>query len=103
MCSLNFPCSSSTCAVPVLPQICRSRRKAACPVPHLPTTGRWGTGHAAFLRDLQICGKTGTAQVEDEHGKFKEHIVWFVSYAPFSDPRYAVIVVVEGGSSGGGT
>jgi penicillin-binding protein 2 len=33
----------------------------------------------------------------------KEHITWFVSFAPFEAPRYAVVVVVEGGSSGGGT
>ena len=33
----------------------------------------------------------------------EEKIVWFVSYAPFENPRYAVVVVVEGGNSGGGT
>jgi penicillin-binding protein 2 len=61
-----------------------------------------GTGKQAFLRDLRICGKTGTAQVEDSQGKLKSHNVWFISFAPYEQPRYAVVVMVEGGSSGGG-
>jgi cell division protein FtsI/penicillin-binding protein 2 len=31
------------------------------------------------------------------------HDVWFLSFAPVENPRYAVVVMVEGGSSGGGT
>jgi penicillin-binding protein 2 len=30
-----------------------------------------------------------------------DHITWFVSYAPFEAPRYAVVVMVEGGTGGG--
>ena len=59
-----------------------------------------GTGRQAAVSGLQIAAKTGTAQLS--HGR-KEKIVWFVSYAPFENPRYAVVVVVEGGNSGGGT
>jgi len=40
--------------------------------------------------------------VEDIHGKLIRHDVWFLSFAPFPNPRYAVVVMVEGGSSGGG-
>jgi penicillin-binding protein 2 len=38
-----------------------------------------------------------------EGQKLKEHITWFVSFAPFEAPRYAVVVVIEGGDSGGTT
>ncbi len=31
------------------------------------------------------------------------YITWFNSYAPFDDPRYVVVVMVEGGASGGGS
>jgi penicillin-binding protein 2 len=51
---------------------------------------------------MQVCGKTGTAQVM-EGRKLKEYITWFVAFAPFDSPRYAVVVVIEGGASGGGT
>ena len=63
-----------------------------------------GTGKAAFVQGMHICSKTGTAQVKDVHGNTIDHNTWFASYAPFGDsPRYVVIVMVEGGISGGGT
>jgi penicillin-binding protein 2 len=70
-----------------------------------------GTAFAAFHRgdkktplipDYPVCGKTGTAQVF-RNGSFHHWTVWFASYAPFNDPRYSVVVMVDGGSSGGGT
>ncbi len=30
-------------------------------------------------------------------------MTWFVSYGPFDDPRYAVVVMIVDGGSGGGT
>ena len=62
-----------------------------------------GTGRAAVVPGLRICGKTGTAQVMDEHNRIVDHTTWFASFAPYESPRYAVVVMVEGGSSGGGT
>jgi penicillin-binding protein 2 len=62
-----------------------------------------GTGRAAALPGFRIGGKTGTAQVGDEKNRVVNHITWFVSYGPWENPRYAVVVMVEGGSSGGGT
>ena len=62
-----------------------------------------GTGQAAKVPGLRICGKTGTAQVMDEHNRVVDHTTWFASFAPYESPRYAVVVMVEGGSSGGGT
>jgi cell division protein FtsI/penicillin-binding protein 2 len=62
-----------------------------------------GTGRAAAVPGLRICGKTGTAQVTDEHNRVVDHTTWFASFAPYESPRYAVVVMVESGSSGGGT
>ncbi|MGA2029400.1 MAG: penicillin-binding transpeptidase domain-containing protein [Verrucomicrobiota bacterium] len=62
-----------------------------------------GTGHAAVVPSLRICGKTGTAQVMNEHNQVTDHTTWFASFAPYENPHYAVIVMVESGSSGGGT
>ena len=61
-----------------------------------------GTGTNVFMANLRICGKTGTAQVK-LNGVLTRHDVWFVSFAPYENPRYAVVVIVEGGGSGGGT
>ncbi|MCE5287366.1 MAG: penicillin-binding protein 2 [Pelosinus sp.] len=44
---------------------------------------------------IPLAGKTGTA--ENPHGK--DHS-WFVAYAPFDDPRIAVVVIVEQGGFG---
>ncbi len=61
-----------------------------------------GTGRHASVIGMRVCGKTGTAEMaSSEGGKRKD--TWFVSFAPFEKPRYAVVVVVEGGASGGGT
>jgi penicillin-binding protein 2 len=62
-----------------------------------------GTGKAARVAGLLICGKTGTAQVQDAHSHVVDETTWFASFAPYQNPRYAVVVMVESGSSGGGT
>ena len=67
-----------------------------------------GTAYTAFRNspvntELRVCGKTGTAQVQDVHGNLIRHDVWFLSFAPYENPHYALVVMVEGGSSGGGT
>jgi penicillin-binding protein 2 len=60
-----------------------------------------GTGRAAAVAGLHICAKTGTAQIMDEHNRLVGHTVWFISFAPYENPHYAVVVMVEGGASGG--
>ena len=62
-----------------------------------------GTGTAARIPGFRVCGKTGTAQIMNERNEVKDTTTWFTSYAPFENPRYAVVVMVESGSSGGGT
>lgn len=58
-----------------------------------------GTGTLAAVPGFPICGKTGTAQYPRARGM--DHIVWFVSFAPYESPLYVVVVMVESGASGG--
>jgi penicillin-binding protein 2 len=60
-----------------------------------------GGGRLAAVPGFRVCGKTGTAQVMDTHNRVIDHTTWFASYAPYENPRYAVIVTVESGKSGG--
>lgn len=54
-----------------------------------------GTGWRAYVKGLDICGKTGTAQ--NPHGE--DHST-FLSFAPKDDPKIAVSVYVENGGAG---
>ena len=59
-----------------------------------------GTGVAAALSDVQVAGKTGTAEVRNE----TLNQVWFIGFAPVDDPQYAIAVTLEDqpiGTSGG--
>ena len=59
-----------------------------------------GTGVAAALSDVQVAGKTGTAEVRNE----TLNQVWFIGFAPVEAPRYAIAVTLEDqpiGTSGG--
>jgi penicillin-binding protein 2 len=62
-----------------------------------------GTGQPAQVPGLQICGKTGTAQVMNERNQEIDRTTWFASFAPYENPRYAVVVMVESGTFGGPT
>jgi penicillin-binding protein 2 len=62
-----------------------------------------GTGQAAQVPGLQICGKTGTAQVMNSRNQEIDRTTWFASFAPYENPRYAVVVMVESGTYGGPT
>jgi penicillin-binding protein 2 len=62
-----------------------------------------GTGRKAATPGIRICAKTGTAQVQDERNIKTGLTTWFASFAPYEQPRYAVVVMVENGVSGGVT
>jgi len=66
-----------------------------------------GTGRKAQVPGVRIAGKTGTAQFKKKHPDTGEvvqgHHVWFMSFAPYDDPRYALAILVEEGDSGGTT
>lgn len=59
-----------------------------------------GTGRRAAVPGMRVCGKTGTAEVK-QGARRVDQITWFVSFAPFENPRYTVVVMVESGVSGG--
>ena len=65
-------------------------------------TGRHVRDHEPLL-GIRICGKTGTAQIQDIHNNKIGQTTWFSSFAPFGDPRWAVVVMIEDGKSGGDT
>ena len=68
-----------------------------------------GTGWAAKSSLVNICGKTGTAQVvglkrDSKYlpEMFRDH-AWFVAFAPYEAPEIALSVMVEHGGHGGAT
>jgi penicillin-binding protein 2 len=61
-----------------------------------------GTGRAAPVPGLRVCGKTGTAQVKDERGQLTGWHYWFASFAPYENPRYAVVIMVQSENRGSG-
>ncbi|MGO8765109.1 MAG: penicillin-binding transpeptidase domain-containing protein [Limisphaerales bacterium] len=62
-----------------------------------------GTGHEALVPGMEICGKTGTAEIKDSSNRAIGRTTWFASFAPYEHPRYAVVVMVENGTFGGPT
>ena len=63
-----------------------------------------GTGRAAYLPDVKVCGKTGTAQVAasalTKGAKIRSALannVWFVGFAPMDKPEIAVVALFENG------
>ncbi|HEY5234443.1 MAG TPA: penicillin-binding transpeptidase domain-containing protein, partial [Verrucomicrobiae bacterium] len=59
-----------------------------------------GSGYNAFhqagsVLNLRVCGKTGTAQIENERGEKTGWNYWFASFAPYENPKYAVVVMVQ--------
>ncbi|QEK12826.1 penicillin-binding protein A [Crassaminicella thermophila] len=56
-----------------------------------------GTGKNARIKNVEVAGKTGTAENESK----KEH-AWFIGFAPAYNPKVAIAVVLENiGSTGG--
>ncbi len=58
-----------------------------------------GTGASGRIKNVQVAGKTGTAQAM-LNGK-KDTIAWFTCFAPYDHPKYAMTVMVQGGEHGG--
>jgi len=59
-----------------------------------------GTAGRAANSKMITAGKTGTAQFW-RSGK-KDNHTWFISFAPYDNPEYVVVVFVQGAKSGGG-
>ncbi len=58
-----------------------------------------GTGKSAAVSGIQECGKTGTA---DHDNNDSEPHSWFIGFAPYDNPQVALAVIVEEGGTGGG-
>lgn len=66
--------------------------------------GSGGTGQRAPVADVEVSGKTGTAQFSRKGANgesIRNNLAWFVGFAPSNKPRVAICVMVEGGTSGG--
>ncbi len=67
-----------------------------------------GTGKRAQVKGVEVAGKTGTAQFwrEAKEGKtvtrIKDNHTWFICFAPYEMPKFAICVFVQGAKSGGG-
>ncbi|MGB8168924.1 MAG: penicillin-binding protein 2 [Chthoniobacteraceae bacterium] len=59
-----------------------------------------GTGKRAQINGVTVAGKTGTAQFW--RGTRKDNHTWFIAFAPYETPKYAICIMVQGAKSGGG-
>jgi penicillin-binding protein 2 len=62
-----------------------------------------GTGRSAALPQVRVAGKTGTSQTGRYRDQEKQDEVlnaWFAGYFPADQPRWAIVVVAEEGTSG---
>jgi len=66
-----------------------------------------GTGSGSKLPGIELCGKTGSAQVISNQGLARagKHAdlndnAWFVGFAPRQNPEIVVSVLVQGGQHG---
>lgn len=58
-----------------------------------------GSSVAAACANVAVAGKTGTAEVGPVGRRTKN--AWFIGFAPYDHPQYAICVLVEGGNAGG--
>ena len=60
-----------------------------------------GTGKAAKVENIEVAGKTGTAQ-KLINGKYsnKVHIASFVGFAPIKKPKYIIAVMIDNPKKG---
>jgi cell division protein FtsI (penicillin-binding protein 3) len=55
-----------------------------------------GTGQRAAVRNFHVAGKTGTAQKAEAGGHSDQrHLAAFAGYAPATEPRLVVVVVID--------
>jgi cell division protein FtsI (penicillin-binding protein 3) len=66
------------------PRTLHARRRAAA-----------GTAPAARIPGYRVAGKTGTAQKLRNGQYVKEYVASFVGFAPVSDPRIVVAVMID--------
>jgi penicillin-binding protein 2 len=93
--------------IPLTPEQKEILQQGACGVVNSPM----GTARKAAIPGIEVCGKTGTAQVVKEAAgarvkedalpwRYRDH-GWFIAWAPGNDPRIAIACVIEHGGHGG--
>lgn len=66
----------------------------------------WGTGAASRIPGIDMCGKTGTAQLasnellRQKNGEEWKDNAWFVGFAPRESPEIVVVALYENGAHG---
>jgi cell division protein FtsI (penicillin-binding protein 3) len=63
--------------------------------------GGGGTGSQARIPGYTVAGKTGTAKVAVRGGYGKDYVGTFAGYAPASNPRFALVAIVNEPKKGG--
>ena len=99
--------SQITGKLPVSSRILELVRKGLWEAVNSRTGTAWS---AARLEHIEICGKTGTAQLVSRkknstsgESKLSDNLkphAWFVAYAPYDNPKIAIAVIVEHGEHG---
>ena len=72
----------------------------------LETVVAEGTGGRAAIERYRVGGKTGTAKMAERGGYGNSYIGTFAGFAPLSDPRFSLVVVMKNPKAGkfyGGT
>lgn len=59
-----------------------------------------GTAGKVRMDDVELAAKTGTAQTIDNGQKSNNS--WVMSFGPYEEPRYAVVIMSQAAGSGGG-
>jgi penicillin-binding protein 2 len=63
--------------------------------------GEHGTARRVALPNVTVAGKTGTAEFGRKEDRQRH--AWMIAFAPFEKPRYAIVMLVDEGISGGET
>jgi penicillin-binding protein 2 len=59
-----------------------------------------GTAYGSRVHNINMCGKTGTAQSVGETGKNLGDHAWFIAFAPAEEPSISISILVEHGGHG---
>jgi penicillin-binding protein 2 len=63
-----------------------------------------GTARIARIKDIEVCGKTGTAEnftkIDGVRTQLTDHSI-FIAFAPKDNPKIAIAVFIENGYWGG--
>ena len=67
----------------------------------MATSEAGGTAYSIFKNfDIEVAGKTGSAEAGVDENQKDVVNAWFVCFAPFENPEVAVVVMIENGGHG---